>query len=121
MCWPLTQHCYSTGVRAEGIADIAGIGSKGVSDFSTDVQYIGVCGGGSISDSLCEVVGGGGDGEERAVLQPGDHCGWRASGDTGQSVGLLRVGQLGDGGPNWREGGRNRKKETRREEVRFSK
>ena len=45
-------------------------------------------------------------GEEGAVLQPGHHCGWGASGDTGQSARLLRVGQVGDGGPNWREGGR---------------
>ena len=45
-------------------------------------------------------------GEEGAVLQPGDHCGWGASGDTGQSAGLLRVGQVGDGGPNWRDRGK---------------
>ena len=38
-------------------------------------------------------------GEEGAILQPGDHCGWRASRDTGQSASLLRVGQVGDGGP----------------------
>ena len=63
-------------------------------------------------------------GEEGAILQPGDHCGWRASGDTGQSAGLLRVGQVGDGRPNWRkertrmmEGGRKREggREGRRE------
>ena len=98
--WSLTQHCYSTGIRAEGIADIAGIGATEVSDSSTDVQYIGVCGGDSVSDSLCEVVGGGVGGEEGAILQPGDHCGWGASGDTGQSAGLLRVDQVGDGGSN---------------------
>ena len=45
-------------------------------------------------------------GEEGAVLQPGHHCGWGASGDTGQSAGLLRVGQVGDSGPNWREAGK---------------
>ena len=57
-------------------------------------------------------------GEEGAVLQPGDHCGWGASGDTGQSAGLLRVGQVGDGGPNWREGGREgREGGGRRKEI----
>ena len=107
MYWPLTQHCYTTGVRTESIADIAGIGASDVSYFSTDVQYIRVCGGCSVSDSLCEVVGGV-DGEDGAVLQPGNHCGWGASGDTCQSAGLLRVSQVGDGGPNWREGGKER-------------
>ena len=64
-----------------------------------DCQYIGVCGGSPVSDSLSQsIVAGAISGERLSILHPGDSGGWRHSRHTCQCTTLLLVGQVCDDG-----------------------
>ena len=95
----LTYSHDITRIRSQSISDSAVVcTSHTTGSCLTDCQYIGVCGGGSVSDSLSQMVGGAINGERLTILHPGDSGGWRPSGHTGQSTRFLLIGQLSDGG-----------------------